>query len=162
MWWDGEKEPREADSSWLFSRDAIDVEGFVFDYAGPYVIRCDHACYHRVPHVWSDNVCGTSKPYPEVARLCQDAIRRCDLVFAWIEDVECYGTLNEIGFASALGKTIVIAGPKCFEELWFTYQCAYKVDFYYKSARKHFMNLVIADEGMSWREYIRERYKDEW
>lgn len=42
---------------------------------------------------------------------CCDAIEQCDVFFAWIDDLTCYGTLAEIGYARALKKPIWIAGP---------------------------------------------------
>jgi hypothetical protein len=54
-----------------------------------------------------------------VADLCLQAIDNSDLVFAWIESVDCYGTLIELGYAKALKKTIVLSGPRRFRDLWF-------------------------------------------
>lgn len=50
----------------------------------------------------------------EILSFCLDAIRRCDVFFAWLDDLTCYGTLTEIGFARGLGKPIWIAGPPEF------------------------------------------------
>jgi len=49
----------------------------------------------------------------QVRRLCLDAIRRSDVVFAWLDDPTAYGTIAEIGYAHALGKRIVLAVPPC-------------------------------------------------
>lgn len=43
-----------------------------------------------------------------VIRRCLDSIYRCDVLFAWISTLDCYGTLAEIGYAKALGKQIFI------------------------------------------------------
>lgn len=53
-------------------------------------------------------------------RLVFEAISKSDLVFAWIDSTDCYGTLFEIGLAFGLGKTVVFASPPCFDsdELW--------------------------------------------
>lgn len=69
-----------------------------------------------------------------VVDLCCKALRRADLVFAWIESPDCYGTLFELGYAKALGKSIAAYCPLAaceetilahpghpFAELWFTW-----------------------------------------
>lgn len=61
---------------------------------------------------------------PLVSRLCSDAISRSSIVFAWIDELDCYGTISEIGYAAALGKEIWIAGPRLYRDMWFVYQYA--------------------------------------
>lgn len=39
---------------------------------------------------------------------CLSEIESCDTLFAWIDSLDCYGTLAEIGYAKALGKDIFI------------------------------------------------------
>jgi hypothetical protein len=48
-------------------------------------------------------------------------ISRADILFAWIDDLTCYGSLVEIGIAHALGKTFWIAFPQELNRrnLWF-------------------------------------------
>lgn len=55
-----------------------------------------------------------------VSRECMLAIQRSDGVFAWLDDTECYGTLWELGFATALHKVISIYSPPGVDlsELW--------------------------------------------
>jgi hypothetical protein len=38
-------------------------------------------------------------------------IKRADILFAWLEDVTCYGSLVEIGIARAFDKEIWIGWP---------------------------------------------------
>jgi len=59
-------------------------------------------------------------------RLCLEAVRKSDMVFAWIDDPTCYATLFEMGYAHGLGIHTVVAYPKDFDksELWFTTCCA--------------------------------------
>lgn len=46
-------------------------------------------------------------------------LRKADLVFAWIEDRECYGTLLELGLVVARPDTIVVVATPAFDrELW--------------------------------------------
>lgn len=102
------------------------VEGLL-DYAGPYPMGCDHGCGHNAPHASVWGVCGEASgtlDQAETQRLCFDAIRRTDLFFAWLDDPTAYGTLVEIGYAKALGKTIVVASPDPIDDLWFATGCA--------------------------------------
>jgi hypothetical protein len=43
---------------------------------------------------------------------CKSAIRGCDLLFAYINTPDCYGSLVEIGYAAAFGKCICLAVNK--------------------------------------------------
>lgn len=56
-----------------------------------------------------------------VRSLCLDAIDRCDLLFAWLNCTDCYGTIAEIGYARAARKRIAVASPLEVNvtELWF-------------------------------------------
>ena len=105
------------------------LEGAVFghDYVGPYFISCDHGCYHGAEQHGLRTSFGTSCTDESYARAdivssCLSAIDKADLVFAWIESTDTYGTLFELGYARAKGKRIVIATPdrKLLKELWFT------------------------------------------
>jgi len=57
----------------------------------------------------------------QVQQWCFRAIQRADLVFAWIDGIDCYGTIAEIGYAKAMGKLIWIASPRRYDDLWFVY-----------------------------------------
>jgi hypothetical protein len=92
-----------------------------YDYTGPYVTDCGHGennfgtCYEDVR--------------ASVVQDALDAIRRSDLVFAWMDRLSAYGTLAEIGYAKALGKKVWIAGPMSYDDLWFTYHLADRLTF---------------------------------
>jgi hypothetical protein len=62
----------------------------------------------------------------KVHRLCLKAIDEADLVYAWVEDLECYATLYEMGYAMARGKYTAVAYPPEFDqsELWFMGACS--------------------------------------
>lgn len=45
-------------------------------------------------------------------------IAASDLVFAWLDSRDAFGTLVEIGYASGVCKTIVVAAPDMDRELW--------------------------------------------
>jgi hypothetical protein len=61
----------------------------------------------------------------QVLERCRQAVARCDVVFAWLEDTTAYGTLVELGWADALGKTIWVASPSWWRDLWFAYTTAH-------------------------------------
>jgi len=87
-----------------------------FIYVGPFVIGCDHGCYHG-PHthgVGTNKIgCGEEGIQEEtVYSQCVKQIASCDIFLAWIDEPDCYGTLVELGFASfarAFGKRVYIA-----------------------------------------------------
>lgn len=84
-------------------------------YTGPFFGRTGHDCpsFHgtddSMEMVW--NV---------LSKNCRDAICMADMVFAWIPNTTCYGTIAELGYAKAMGKKIVMAVPEIFPELSFT------------------------------------------
>lgn len=99
-------------------------------YTGPYFQGCDHGCTHHVGHAWpGENYCGPTVPAHDVHQRCLRAIEASDLVFAWIDCLDCYGTLAEIGYASRASVPILIASPTFLRDLWFTYSFAHKVAF---------------------------------
>jgi hypothetical protein len=56
-----------------------------------------------------------------VRQACMTAITSCDILFGYIDDMLAYGTLFEIGYATALNKTVVLAfpNPALAQNLWF-------------------------------------------
>jgi hypothetical protein len=82
-----------------------------FRYVGPFYVGCDHGCYHGP----TSHGCGRHLLRPDgvereqVAMACQAAIRQSDLVFCFIESLDCYGTLVEIGWAQMAGVPVVMA-----------------------------------------------------
>lgn len=125
-----------------------------FDYVGPFFTDlsdetfCGHGSWLAYPHAvnphhlreWKHSA-DTPIIRASVVERCLRAIASADLVFAWIDDLSCYGTLFELGYATALGKRVAVrfaqgdfyrytpdrltedadesANP--YYELWFTY-----------------------------------------
>lgn len=92
-----------------------------FHYVGPFFTDLeDFACGHGAgltafPHGlnpeesrWWKHGADTPIVRRMVTQLCLKAIRRADLVFAWIDTPDCYGTLFELGYAKALGKRLAV------------------------------------------------------
>lgn len=80
---------------------------------GPFFLSCDHSCYHGE----RDHGLGANEPngcygedgYNEqdVVDICTEQIKHADIIFAYINDNSCYGTLFEIGLAKAMNKKII-------------------------------------------------------
>jgi hypothetical protein len=127
-----------------------------FIYTGPYTLADDHRGSH-LPHLFDDknkeNLGYGTRSHGSALYIdsfntkesninarhtflrALDGIKQCDVLFVWIDDMEAYGTLIEIGFAKALGKHIVLATPPLekttandpanpFGELWFAFKSA--------------------------------------
>jgi hypothetical protein len=107
---------------WPILSGAIRLDGIIADYSGPYFVGCDHGCFHDLQHAWGNGFCGDADPDFGVVDLCTRAIQGADIVFAWINTNDCFGTIAELGMAHALGKTIWVATPKPDPELWFVYR----------------------------------------
>jgi hypothetical protein len=85
-----------------------------YHYSGPFFLSCDHGCNHQPQsHAAADTECQTVSVHDSVrffiAEQCNAAIRKSDILFAWLNDLTAYGTLVEIGTAIGLGKKVVLA-----------------------------------------------------
>lgn len=55
-----------------------------------------------------------------IMRRCLGAIRRADLVFAWVDAMDAFGTFAELGYARGIGVPVGLAAPAPFPpDLWF-------------------------------------------
>jgi hypothetical protein len=108
-----------------------------FDYTGPYLVSCDHGCYHGaathgmglIPgedqaHGWGKGCMGKYAEATQLVSLCLNAIDNSDIVFAWLDGGDAYGTLVELGYAYAEGKRIWLAASEFNQELWFAWEMA--------------------------------------
>jgi hypothetical protein len=85
------------------------------DYVGPYYMGTyDNNTHGAGKHLGDPMAC-------DIVDLCTAAIRKSDLVFAWIDRPDVYGTILEIGIAKGMGKTVVISGSKYYSDMWFVY-----------------------------------------
>ena len=110
--------------------------GHRFRYGGPFAISCDHGCFHynSTHGMASGWCCGSFKDAEGndimVERLESDpryVVKRClhqimtaDAMVAYLDSTDCYGTLVEMGYASAIGTPIfVVLSPQMKrEEIW--------------------------------------------
>lgn len=93
------------------------MEGSIFaihDYTGPFFKLIDK----------KDPAAAVARV--KVHRLCLDAIDISDMSYAWVDDITCYATLYEMGYAHAKGKYTAVAYPPTFDrsELWFLSACS--------------------------------------
>ena len=99
----------------------IRCDGFI--YCGPFFISCDHGCAHGPGTHGLGPTCAGEMSPPRwlVPRLCYRWLGRADLVFAWIDDPTCYGTLVEAGWAQAMGKPLYVgfASEDLAQQMWF-------------------------------------------
>lgn len=88
-------------------------------YTGPFYFPCNHI--GRGDHATGVlKHAGDSRARrPKIAKRCLEAIERSDVLFAWIDSPDCYGTLVEIGYARGLGKMIWIAFDVHMDDFWF-------------------------------------------
>lgn len=106
-----------------------------FVYGGPFFISCDHSCAHGpASHGAKPEGClvdaanGVVETHRAIWRVNRARIRRADHVFAYINEVDCFGTLIELGYAAALNKPITIGIGRNlkraeFDDLWMAREC---------------------------------------
>lgn len=111
-----------------------------FDYVGPFFVGCDHGCFHGpTTHgaLGEDGI--ERRDSKQVIQNCCDGVARCDVLFAYINAHECYGTVAEIEQALMLGKHVVLAfapglANETENEFWFVSLRANQVYFNAKEA----------------------------
>lgn len=106
---------------------------------GPFFISCDHGCYHGDgTHgvgadckgeyedddggIYTREGCmGFYFTREDVLKISKSQINKAEIVFAYIDCRDCFGTIAEIGYAHAIGKDIFIifSCPELKEEMWF-------------------------------------------
>lgn len=103
---------------WSVVPAVCSVNGVTLDYAGPW--WRDVFCHGRAtssyePHGYGDdlgnliNEQSDSTIRQEIAAAVSSAVLASDMVFAWIDSDDAYGTLFEIGMAAGLDKCVVVA-----------------------------------------------------
>lgn len=104
---------------------------------GPFFLGCDHSCYHGEGNhglgINLPNGCygEDTRSEDEVVKICKIQIEKSDVIFAYINDDTCYGTLAEIGYAKALGKHIVVVFDtrKRAKNMWFIAKLANEAEW---------------------------------
>jgi len=102
-----------------------------YAWTGPYAIACDHGCAHGPStHGAAITVCATE--HYTTLRARRDLVHRLNIsrleratgVFAYIDELDCFGTLAEIGHAYGKGIPVGLCyGPRITvherDNLWF-------------------------------------------
>lgn len=127
------------------------------DYTGPYALSCDHGCYHAAGDhgvsIGDNEGCsGPSIPRDRLVSLCLNAIKAADIVFAWVEEDDCYGTLCEVGYAAGHGVKVVTASrdPSLYpfqewhEDMWFVRHLSTITHLYADTPAEAFNRLSLA------------------
>jgi hypothetical protein len=123
----------------------------VLDYTGPYFVDMSHdlqsVSEHGVPSTGESSRHWDDMSDNEITRMfvvqyCFEAIERSDVVFAWIDRADAYGTLVELGFAASKQKTIWIASPGRFVDMWFAEEIAEQTCFSEGTARNALLSLL--------------------
>ncbi len=106
---------------------------FGHHYVGPFFYPCGHGCTngpgsHGVSARSGQSCEGeVEKPHmmgayrSEVAARCIEGISRADLVFAWIDSGDCYGTIWELGVAAGMFNVdvkVTVCDGVDVSELW--------------------------------------------
>ena len=47
-------------------------------------------------------------PYKEIVKSCRNSLHEANVVIAWVDSMDCFGTLAEIGYAIAIKKRVVL------------------------------------------------------
>jgi hypothetical protein len=97
------------------------------DYTGPYrqvITDIDNnksSGYFHGTTAIGQHGCMDYNDQTAIVTRCKEAINSSDLVFAYINSLDCFGTLAEIGYAAGRGKFVyVVYGPSIENgELWF-------------------------------------------
>jgi hypothetical protein len=117
-----------------------------FDYVGPFFIACDHCCGHG-PASHGMGASGDKQggcasiafgndndTAGSVFAINYQRMQKADVIFAYINETDCHGTLIELGMAFAMGKRIVVAFGTALsdydrKELWMARKCASMVTY---------------------------------
>jgi len=105
----------DSDKKWAIVPNACTVLGAGLHYAGPWWNDLD-SCGHSNARTSSGRHGYGSQFNPEssairsseILEAVHAAIAGSDMLFAWIDSGDCYGTIYEIGYARAMGKPVVV------------------------------------------------------
>lgn len=111
---------------------ALQCDGFT--YVGPFMDACDHGCRHGpgshgVLGVLGAGCGGVEASRSEVYQRNIFGVQIADLVVAYIDEPDCYGTLVEVGYAAALGKPYVVLFAPGIDvpDFWYAQQAQAKL-----------------------------------
>lgn len=100
-------------------------------YCGPFFISCDHGCYHGESAHGRKTLhydCGSTHHdnFGEDSAYfnCIENLKHADTFFAWIDEMDCYGTIFEMGIAHKSNIPIYVGidakiGSPVRNHMWF-------------------------------------------
>lgn len=86
-------------------------------YSGPFFISDDHGCCHGESKHGAGIDCGENVHITkkDIFNGCIEQISHSDYIFCWIDSLDCYGTIFELGMAHNMRKKIFIGIDKRLE-----------------------------------------------
>lgn len=159
------------------------------DYVGPYLVRCDHGCFHGGDHATSiewghghDVSSGRSRNRKQITYLCTHAMVLADVLFFWFDRLDAYGTLAELVFASTFfalnerqaerdgmkttKKHFFVASPdfNAIDEMWLAFRLAGDVTFLSDSSPRKALEVALEMAGGDTTEYspIEKMFIEKW
>lgn len=104
-------------NEWEKETYCLTPSGFPLKYTGPFWTNTT-TIYNYNNEPWLGRL---SKPecHSLVKKICKGMLD-ADLIFTWIDSLDCFGTLVELGYAKAFNKTIAVYVPEGFDasQLW--------------------------------------------
>lgn len=145
-------------------------------YVGPFFLACDHGCFHGdSSHGRGADRLRWAEPSnthlePDASRICytldaaehtpQDVFQKClkwlaeaEIVFAWVDAPSAYGTLVEVGIATALGIPVYLATSREAET---RYNISREMWFAAAATGEQFR--VFADVLEAWRDFVQRAH----
>lgn len=159
------------------------------DYVGPYLVACDHGCYHTGDHATSigwghvDDLSSTrSKNRERIRTLCMEAMFKADILFFWFDSLDAYGTLAELIFMTTCvgmynraaghneGREVkqhfFVASPdfNAIDEMWLAFGMASNTTFLTDSSPKKALEVALEMAEGDTVEYspIEKLFIDKW
>ena len=106
----------------------VHVNNEKIEVVGPFFVGANHTCTHDAQTHAVEIDLGATACRDEIQKQVHAVnlarIRRADFVFAHVDEVDCFGTLSEIGFAHGVGVPVYLHfGPSLTQEqrydFWF-------------------------------------------
>ena len=99
----------------------LETDSFI--YLGPYTVNCAHGCFSgAASHGCIGEDGARTVTAKDVIETNMEAIRKADIVIAYINATDCFGTMFEIGWALRAGKRVVMCMSPTVpaNEFWFS------------------------------------------